>query len=265
MRRAAWLAVLLLATGASGAATQQSATLAQVEQRLAEHRYADARAELQRWWAAAGETARGNDRARGLFLRAVLSDDPAAVERDLLQVAVEHPQAPVADRALLRLGQLRLAQRDTAGAAVFLERLVRDHPQSGERARALALLEQTGRAVAAAQPPAAREPAPRSPPATREPAARSAPAAPRPSTPAEYAPGVDYAVQAGAFASVADAAALRDRLRGAGFEAYLARIGGSDRTYVRVGTFRERAGADTLARRLRAAGFEAGTVAINLP
>jgi hypothetical protein len=263
--RALAIAALLLAVSAVPALTQQrGSVLDRVEERVQAHAYSEAREALGRWWEQAGDTVRGDNRARGLFLRAVLGEDLAAVERDLLQVAVEHPQSAVADRALLRLGQLRLAQGDSAGSEVFLERLLQDHPQSGERARALAILGRTDAPAARAAAPrqsrtaaAAPVPAPAS--------TRAAAPAPRAAPAAEYRPGVDFTAQVGSFATIAEAEALRDRLRGAGFDAFLARVGGSPRTLVRVGTFRERAAADALVRRLRAAGYTAEAVAINLP
>jgi cell division septation protein DedD len=245
-----------------------AADLDRAEELLGEHRYADARAAVRAWWDASGEAARGDLRARGLFLRAVLNTEPASSESDLLRIAVEHPQSPHADRALLRLAQFRLARGDSAEARALLERLVRDHPQGGERDRAIALLRPLGGAVtrpsrsAAPATPSGRPPAA---PAAAPQRPSAAPAPSAPGRPAEYRPGVDYTVQAGAFSAVSDAEALRARLRAAGFDAYLARVGGDGRTLVRVGTFRDRAAAEALQRRMRTAGFPGDAVAINLP
>jgi hypothetical protein len=240
-------ALLLLAAGASALQAQQPAPsgLDRVDEQVREHRYEEARSGIERWWETAGDTARGDVRAHGLFLRAVLTSKLEEAERDLLRIAVEHPQSEYASRALLRLAHLRRAGGDTAGARVFLERLVQDHPNSSERAPALAML---GGARASPSPPAR---------------AAAAPARQRPAP--EYPPGAEFTVQVGAFAAIAEAEALRDRLRAGGFDAFLARLGGRSQTLVRVGSFRERAGADALMRRLRAAGHPAQVVAIGQP
>jgi hypothetical protein len=250
-------ALLVLAAGAAALQAQQPG-LDRVDEQLREHRYEEARSGIERWWQTAGDTARGDVRAHGLFLRAVLTSNLEAAERDLLRIAVEHPQSAYAGRALLRLAHLRRAGADTAGARVFLERLVQDHPNSPERAPALAML---GGARAPPSPPAraAAAPVPSGPPAR----AAAAPARQRPAP--EYPPGAEFTVQVGAFATIAEAEALRDRLRAAGFDAFLARLGGRSQTLVRVGSFRDRAGADALMRRLRAAGHPAQVVAIGQP
>jgi cell division septation protein DedD len=270
------VALVLLACGFLLAATAQAQgsavlTLDQVEREMDAHRYAEARRSLARWWADAGEAATGEPRARGLFLRAVLGDDVAGAEQDLLRIAVEHPQSGFADRALFRLAQARLAQDDSTGAGTFLDRLLRDHPQSAHRADAARLL---GRSEAAAPPtaaaPAATRPAaatrastppvttPARPPARAAADGRAGPAA----LPSEV-PGATYTVQVGSFARVAEAEALRNGLRQAGFDAFLARVSGSGNTLVRVGAYRERQAAQALQQRLRAAGHPGEVMSIS--
>jgi hypothetical protein len=46
-------------------------------------------------------------RARALLLRSVLAESLEDAEIDLLRISVEHPQSPVADRALMRLAEGR--------------------------------------------------------------------------------------------------------------------------------------------------------------
>ena len=124
-------------------------------------------------------------------------------------------------------------------------------------------------AVAKATPaqPAAVEakPAPRPATASVEPP-KPAPAtpaaatpAPKPSTPA--ASDLGFAVQLGAFASQAEAHALRDRLRAAGFSAIVQPVPTAKGTLnrVRVGPVATRAEAEQLKSRL-AAGFGNGNV-----
>jgi DedD protein len=81
--------------------------------------------------------------------------------------------------------------------------------------------------------------------AARAPATAAAPAAPS---------GTGWAVQIGAYRSVSDAGAQRDRLRGAGFAAFIDEIRTESGTLyrVRVGPAAERAGADRLRADLRA-------------
>jgi len=108
----------------------------------------------------------------------------------------------------------------------------------------------------AAPKPAATAAAPATtPPAASKPAAASAtPAAPA-------ASGIGFAVQMGAFSSAAEANALRDRLRTAGFSAIVQPVRTDKGTLnrVRVGPVSTRAEAEQLKSRL-AGGFGAGMV-----
>ena len=103
-------------------------------------------------------------------------------------------------------------------------------------------------AVASVEPP---KPAPATPAAATP--------APKPSTPA--ASDLGFAVQLGAFASQAEAHALRDRLRAAGFSAIVQPVPTAKGTLnrVRVGPVATRAEAEQLKSRL-AAGFGNGNV-----
>jgi Uncharacterized protein conserved in bacteria len=119
--------------------------------------------------------------------------------------------------------------------------------------------------TAAAPKPAATAPAqaqPRAPATASTPAKTSAPApaASAPATPA--AANVGFAVQLGAFASAAEANALRDRLRGAGFSAIVQPVGTDRGTLnrVRVGPVASRAEAEQLKARLAAGNFGTGMV-----
>jgi len=108
-------------------------------------------------------------------------------------------------------------------------------------------------APARSQPPVATSPAPK--PATAPTPAPAPPAAPA-------ASGVGFAVQMGAFASTADANALRDRLRAAGYSAIVQPVR-TDKgllNRVRVGPMNGRAEAEQAKARLAAGGFGAGMV-----
>jgi cell division septation protein DedD len=95
--------------------------------------------------------------------------------------------------------------------------------------------------------PAAPKPAATQPVAATPKPAEAAPAkAPPPATPA--ATSVGFAVQLGAFSNAADANALRDRVRGGGFSAFVEQVRTDKGTLnrVRVGPVASRADADRL-------------------
>lgn len=95
------------------------------------------------------------------------------------------------------------------------------------------------------------------PPSTTQPAPAKPPAAqPKPvaSTPAPAATGTGFAVQLGAFSKAADANALRDRLRAAGFSAFVEQVN-TDKgalSRVRVGPVVGRGEADQLKSQVKA-------------
>lgn len=102
--------------------------------------------------------------------------------------------------------------------------------------------------------PVASKPAP---PSTAQPASTKPPAAqPKPvaSAPAPAATGTGFAVQLGAFSKAADANALRDRLRAAGFSAFVEQVN-TDKgalSRVRVGPVVGRGEADQLKSQVKA-------------
>ena len=88
------------------------------------------------------------------------------------------------------------------------------------------------------------------PPVAPEPVA----AAPRPASPVTAAAGTGFAVQLAAFSKPADATALRDRVRAAGFSAFTESVT-TDKgslTRVRVGPVATRAEADALKVQVKA-------------
>ena len=107
--------------------------------------------------------------------------------------------------------------------------------------------------AATAPKPAAAEPKPATPVATTPPAPKpQAPAATKPATPAvpaaPAASGVGFAVQLGAFGRPEDANALRDKVRAAGFSAFVEQVR-TDRgtlSRVRVGPVANRGDAEQL-------------------
>ena len=118
--------------------------------------------------------------------------------------------------------------------------------------------------------PAAARPDPATPPATAktetpkpQPAAPAPPAAKPAPTPA--AANVGFAVQLAAFSNPADANALRDRARAAGFSAFTESVktGKGTLTRVRIGPVADRAAADQLKTQVQAKLGVAGIVSPN--
>ncbi|MFT4196442.1 MAG: SPOR domain-containing protein [Pseudoxanthomonas sp.] len=118
----------------------------------------------------------------------------------------------------------------------------------------------------AAQAPAAtapQAPKPVAPPAPTAPAKPVASAAkPAPVVPAAAATSIGFAVQVGAFAQAGEANALRDRLRAAGFNAFVEPVATDKGTLnrVRVGPVSSRAEADALKAQVAAKTGVAGMV-----
>lgn len=175
---------------------------------------------------------------------------------------------PFADRAIAEAARLRAAHvRDDVASKV----LVLDADASAPNVAAT-----PAEAAAKPTPPAsasvpAKAPAAASTPveaATKPAATATAPAAivktpavPAP-TPASSASGTGFAVQVGAFASASDATALREKLRGAGFNAFTESVN-TDKgtlTRVRVGPAMTRAEADQLKASVQARLGIAGMV-----
>ncbi|HEX5435597.1 MAG TPA: SPOR domain-containing protein [Gemmatimonadaceae bacterium] len=71
-----------------------------------------------------------------LYWRAVLASTAAGAERDLRTIVVEYPLAPESADALMRLSQLEMARGDRHQALEHLDRLLLEHPNSPDRARA---------------------------------------------------------------------------------------------------------------------------------
>jgi cell division septation protein DedD len=105
----------------------------------------------------------------------------------------------------------------------------------------------------AAPKPAEPKPAPPKPAEPKPAATAAKPPAPKPATPPAAAK-VGFAVQVGAFGDAAEAGALRERLRAAGFTAFTETVE-TDKgrlTRVRVGPVIDRAAADQLKAQIQA-------------
>jgi cell division protein FtsN len=288
-------ATSLRAQGTTPASAQPPASLDQVETLIAEGRTEDARSVLTAWMAAAaprgGSTRAGErtaartpsraDAQHALWLRALLTVDPAQAAVDYRRLVVEYPGGPYSDQALLRLAQTAQAQGDPARARELLSTLLRDYPRSPTRLAAGQLLEslpsedalRASRPESAETPPvtpaAAPNPSPQPvaerPAATAAPPAASAPAPataqPSPAaapTPARTpTPTPRWTVQLGAFASAERANGLRDELAAAGIEARLVSVPGTRLIHVRTGHFASQPEAERARDRLTARGLDA--------
>jgi len=134
---------------------------------------------------------------------------------------------------------------------------------------ATAPITDTSKPVATALPPepkpAAAKPAPTAPPATAKteaPKPQPAPPTAAKPVPAPAAANVGFAVQLAAFTNPADANALRDRARAAGFSAFTESVK-TDKgtlTRVRIGPVADRAEADQLKSQVQAKLGVAGIV-----
>ena len=182
---------------------------------------------------------------------------------------------PYPDRALAEAGRLQAVRirNDVNAQVIALDAGADAAPAAASAtarpAPAPAVVPAATPAVAKATPeptaPVEAKPTPRPAAASVEPpkVAPATPAAatpaPKPSTPA--ASDLGFAVQLGAFASQAEAHALRDRLRAAGFSAIVQPVPTAKGTLnrVRVGPVATRAEAEQLKSRL-AAGFGNGNV-----
>jgi cell division septation protein DedD len=182
---------------------------------------------------------------------------------------------PYADRALAEAGRLQAVRiRNDVNAQVIALDAVADAAATPAAASALP---PAAAAPAASAPGSSQSVAARTAPATRTEALPPDPAPAKPATPpattprpavaaqqvpsAPAAASVGFAVQMGAFASEAEASALRERLRAAGFSAVVQPVRTDKGTLnrVRVGPVSTRAEADQLKARL-AGGFGAGMV-----
>lgn len=172
---------------------------------------------------------------------------------------------PFADRAVAESARLRAAQVNAAVGAkvVALDAAVTTTPAPASTAvaapspapvKAEPLPPAPAKAVATA--PAAAKPAPPASetkpaaPTPAKPVATATPAAPKPADTSK----TGFVVQVGAFADANAAAALRDRLRSVGLNAFTDTVDtdGGKRTRVRVGPAMNRAEADALKAQVKA-------------
>jgi len=279
LRSAVYARVAIFALAVLAASSPLAAQgLDEVEVLIHRGAIAEARRELDAWWAQDRTTAAKFEVQRGIWFRGLLTVEGDGAELHYRRLLLEHPGGPFTDLALARLGHLAHAKGADAEAESHFRQLLRDHPTSfqGEDARRwLATYGAGGGRTAASggatagpsAPPAATAAtatppsATATPPATAAspapPAATAAPPATPSSAPTDPSARPRWAVQIGAFGAMAGAQALADRARGVGLEPRLVLAGTSPLVRVRVGAFFSEGEARAFLSELRDRGFEA--------
>jgi len=250
------------------ASAQARGVLDRVEAMIAEDRYAEARDLLLSWWDETAESAPRAEVRRGLWLRAILTVDPAMAELDYRRIVLEFPGGEHAADALMRLAQGAEFVGDGEAAQRYLQILIQDYPASHHRVEARALLARIEREGARDRRAAATEPARvaaltqlpdssnRPPPDTAPP-----PPPPPPDTTEALPPPPErprpYAVQLGAFSDVERAELLASEAAARGLEVRVVLVEGSPLFRVRLGAFSDRPAAAARVEELQVSGLEA--------
>ena len=223
----------------------------------------DARQALTTWWDRVNAPVSSKQRAptvsaelqHAVWLRAVLTVDPAQAAVDYQRLVVEYPGGPYSDRALLRLAQAAEARGDALRACEHLRTLLRDYPTSPARldaGRMLPSVESAARAQARGAVPSAGPG-----PGLSVSAAALADEAVSPTPVPAPAPAGSWTVQLGAFASLDRARALRDKIGAGHLEARIILVPPSRLIRVRTGRFQSKARAEGLRSALAVRGLEA--------
>ena len=223
---------------------QTSSGLAGIDSLVMAGRTEEARQALMTWWDQVSPPVSSKQRAptvrtelqHAVWLRAVLTVDPAQAAVDYQRLVVEYPGGPYSDRALLRLAQAAEARGDAVRAREHLRTLLRDYPTSPARLDAGRMLPSV---ESAAQPQALADVV----------------VSPKP-VPAPL-PAGSWTVQLGAFASLDRARALREKIGAGHLDARIVLVPPSRLIRVRTGRFQSKARAEGLRSALAARGLEA--------
>jgi hypothetical protein len=278
------LVVLLALT--PGSVRAQDATLDRIHNLIAAGRFTEASNTLEQWERSHSDprsSATPADRARALFLRGTLSDDPKDAEEAFVGVVLSYPSSFVAPEALLRLGQSLVTTGEARRAVAYLERLRTDYPGSPHRETGWLWLARAQFAAGSANDACATArtglDATTSPnlrvlielerdracaPGAQSAAARASQQATRAAAPTEAAatqssraaaPAGEFAVQTGAYRERSSAQNIADQMRARGFDVRVVLVGDSPLHRVRFGAFPTSADAAAAARTIQAAGF----------
>lgn len=210
---------------------QTPSALAQIDSLVMAGSTEDARLALMTWWDQVDAPVSSTRRApaartelqHALWLRAVLTVDPAQAAVDYQRLVVEYPGGPYSGRALLRLAQAAEARGDAVRAREYLRTLLRDYPTSPARLDAGRMLPSVESAAQAQVP----------------------------------SPAGPWTVQLGAFASLDRARALREDIGADHLDARIVLVPPSSLIRVRTGRFQSKARAEGLRSALAARGMEA--------
>jgi len=261
----------LLSPGAGGLSAQ-GAELTRVDALIAEGSFVEGRTILEGWIDRSWGAASRGEREQGLWLRAVLTIDPALAELDFRRLVVEYPGGSFSDAALLRLAMIARARGDLAGARQYLQILVRDYLESLHRVEARTHLARWEAGDGAPGPSSVSGPRVASPPpqssavtetvgdSPSTPPTLPAPPAPAPPPPPPDPPAPptgSYTVQLGAFSLESYARGLATDPRLSGVDLRIVRVQGNDFVRVRMGTFQSEADARREVERLRSLGVDA--------
>ena len=258
MRLASVALALLASTAPLGA--QEPGPLERAERALQEGRTTEARELLTRWRTESGDSASAQDQARGWYLSGRLALDAAEAELYYLRVLLDASDSPYADDALLRLAQYQLALGNTERAESYLRQLRRDYPTSELGAASLLWMSHAKRQAGdfAAACDAANQGLNELAPGEANLRAELVVALQRCREPARPPTAeAGYSVQVAALSTEDGARALSERLRQAGFDAWVQPPGTGRLHRVRVGRGLSEADAQRLAHQLVAAGYTA--------
>jgi hypothetical protein len=262
LRSAAYARVAIFALAVLAASSPLAAQgLDEVEVLIHRGAIAEARRELDAWWAQDRTAAAPFEVQRGIWFRGLLTVEGDGAELHYRRLLLEYPSGPFTDLALARLGHLAHAKGADAEAEAHFRQLLRDHPTSfqGEDARRWLVTYGAGGSGAGGGSSAGVGPSTPSTPSTPSapPAAPPATVTPSTSAPTDPATRPRWAVQIGAFGAMAGAQALADRARSVGLEPRLVLAGTSPLVRVRVGAFFSEGEARAFLSELRERGFEA--------
>lgn len=197
------------------------------------------------------------DLAEVLYWRATVAGRLVDAERDWRRIIVEVPLSPRTPEVLLRLGDLAMLRQQPEEARRYLERVVRDFPESPQRVQAMEWLARR----AADERPIARPPATDSASSATPPTSSAEPTGLRSAEPVVDSANRSvplaggFAVQIGAYDTEAEARETVTRMKQRSFDA---RIDGIAKPFrVRIGRFATRADAMTLLKQIRAIGINA--------
>ena len=138
LRRTLCLCALLVAVRASAQSADTAAapdTIFTRIQQLAANGQGDAARTLAQQAVEGAPTASPRF-VEALYWRAVVAATAADAERDLRTIIVDYPLSPYSPDALMRLAQLEMTRGENDKAMAHLQRVVTEHPDSPDRARA---------------------------------------------------------------------------------------------------------------------------------